>query len=109
MIIVYIKPVQTLKNLIELNLRNNQLTFLPDCIGELKSLKWLRLENNQLTSLPDCIGELNNLEVLYIENNPNLVLFEHQLPWLRKLENAYWEIKDFTVVPSTEAAKELYL
>ena len=33
-----------------LDLDNNQLTTLPECIGAMTSLKGLRLENNQLTA-----------------------------------------------------------
>jgi Leucine-rich repeat (LRR) protein len=98
-----------LGNLERLGLAYNQLTSLPDCIGELKNLKRLDLACNKLTSLPDCVGELRSLERLYIENNPNLILFEHQIPWLRKFENDCWKIEDFEVIPNTEAAKELYL
>ena len=52
-------------------MRSNQLTKLPDEIGELKELEWLdvrmdywRLDlcNSQLTKLPDEIGELKELE-----------------------------------------------
>ena len=52
---------------------SNQLTTLPDEIGELKELgkagcetgDWrLNLSDNQLTKLPDEIGELKELEWL---------------------------------------------
>jgi len=58
-----------------LNLGGNQLTTLPDSIGNLTNLNTLNLGGNkylggnQLTTLPKSIGNLNNLNELYLENN----------------------------------------
>ena len=53
----------------DLNLASNQLTSLPDSIGNLKGLGKLHLGSNQLTSLPDSIGKLTSLNTLNVERN----------------------------------------
>ncbi len=47
-----------------LNIRNNQLTTLPDNIGQLTQLTTLDLSFNKLTKLPDTIGQLTQLTKL---------------------------------------------
>jgi len=45
------------------------LTCLPSQIGELKNLVTLDLSDNQLSTLPSQIGELKNLKELYLWGN----------------------------------------
>ena len=52
-----------------LNLRNNQLTALPNSFGRLTALTFLSLSENQLTYLPDSFGSLSSLKLLYLKNN----------------------------------------
>jgi internalin A len=52
-----------------LNLRNNQLTTLPEAIAQLSNLSGLDLGYNQLTTLPEAIAQLSNLTVLDLSNN----------------------------------------
>jgi internalin A len=52
-----------------LDLRNNQLTTLPEAIAQLSNLTVLYLSNNQLTTLPEAIAQLSNLTVLDLRNN----------------------------------------
>ncbi|MGE8712175.1 leucine-rich repeat domain-containing protein, partial [Leptospira interrogans] len=47
----------------------NQLTILPNEIGQLKNLQVLELNNNQLTTLSKEIGQLKNLKRLELDNN----------------------------------------
>ena len=52
-----------------LNVFGNQLTSLPDSIGELSRLMVLNVFGNQLTSLPDSISELSQLALLNVSYN----------------------------------------
>ena len=56
-----------LKKLIELDVKNNRLASLPECLGNLKCLNTLCLTNNLLTSLPSSIGKLSELQELSIQ------------------------------------------
>ena len=53
----------------ELYLRDNNLTSIPQIIGNLINLKELDLDNNNLISIPQSIGNLSNLERLYLGGN----------------------------------------
>ena len=53
-----------------LNLRDNQLTSIPEQLGLLTKLTYLNLNYNQLTSIPEQIQTLTNLTELELgENN----------------------------------------
>ncbi|MHA1386077.1 MAG: leucine-rich repeat domain-containing protein, partial [Candidatus Helarchaeota archaeon] len=64
------ESIGNLKSLKELYLEGNELTTLPESIGNLKSLKELYLRNNKLTALPESLGGLDNLKTLYLAGNP---------------------------------------
>ena len=65
-------------------LSNNQLTTLPDFLGQLTQLTELRLSSNQLATLPDSLGQLNQLTVLDLTDN-QLRTLPDWLGQLRKL------------------------
>jgi Leucine-rich repeat (LRR) protein len=70
-----------LKNLF---LSNNQLTDLPQEIGQLTQLEYLDISDNQLTKLPQEIGQLTQLTNLYLSNN-QLTEFPQEIRQLRYL------------------------
>jgi hypothetical protein len=53
---------------------SNELTTLPDSIGNLPNLRDLALNDNQLTSIPESIGNLNNLTALSLNENQLTIL-----------------------------------
>ena len=61
--------IEELKQLTKLNIRENQLTVLPDSIANLTNLTELSVWENQLTSLPESIGNLTNLTKLIVLYN----------------------------------------
>ncbi|XP_059514078.1 E3 ubiquitin-protein ligase LRSAM1 isoform X2 [Myotis daubentonii] len=52
-----------------LDLHDNQLTALPEDIGQLTALQVLNLERNQLTYLPRSTGNLTQLQTLNVKDN----------------------------------------
>ncbi|KAF6327646.1 leucine rich repeat and sterile alpha motif containing 1 [Rhinolophus ferrumequinum] len=50
-----------------LDLHDNQLTALPEDIGQLTALQVLNVEKNQLTYLPHSIGNLTQLQTLNVK------------------------------------------
>ena len=79
-------------NLIELNLCENQLSFISENIKNLQHLKTLNLSDNLLTELPENIGELINLENLFISGNdlkklPKSIVNLKNLKWLSLIDN----------------------
>uniref|UniRef100_A0A4W3J196 Leucine rich repeat and sterile alpha motif containing 1 n=1 Tax=Callorhinchus milii TaxID=7868 RepID=A0A4W3J196_CALMI len=52
-----------------LDLHDNQLSSLPEELGQLSSLQVLQVENNHLKSLPNSIGSLHQLQTLNLKGN----------------------------------------
>ena len=83
-----------------LYLRNNQLSELPDSIGNLQNLSTLNLSDNQLSELPDAIRNLQNLSTLELGSNqlselPNSISYLQNLSRLYLGYNQLSEIPDF--------------
>jgi len=85
------ESIGNLSNLQELALMNNQLTSLPESIGNLSSLIRLNFYNNQLESMPESIGNIGSLENLYLRENQLISLPESfgDLAALQYLELSY--------------------
>ena len=71
-------------NLQDFNCSYNQLTNLPNEIGQLINLKTILCFNNQLTDLPNEIGQLINLQKLDCSNN-QLTNLPDEIKYLNKL------------------------
>ncbi len=90
-------------------LDNNNLTRLPNWIGNLRNLRILSVRNNNLIELNSKIGFCENLEQLYLTGNkrlsdiPSLSFFEkleiidvvdtqiHEVPgWVDQLDSLYY-------------------
>ncbi|XP_004757324.1 E3 ubiquitin-protein ligase LRSAM1 isoform X2 [Mustela putorius furo] len=52
-----------------LNMERNQLTYIPRSIGNLIQLQTLNVKDNKLKELPDTVGELRSLRTLDISEN----------------------------------------
>ena len=49
-----------------LDLSHNKIQVIPDSIGAAVGLAELRIAGNELTSVPESIGELQSLEILIL-------------------------------------------
>lgn len=66
-------------------LEHNQVTKLPDTIGNLSKLKILALQNNPIQELPKCIECLTSLDAISIDSTLVKQLSQLHLPNLRLL------------------------
>jgi len=77
-------------------LTDNNLTKLPDSIGDLKQLQKCMLSGNKLTTLPETMSKCHNLELLRIAVNqltelPSWLLTLPKLSWLAYSGNPFCE------------------
>jgi len=99
-------------NLEILDLVGNQLTEIPESIGNLTNLEWLGLDKNQLKKLPQWIGNLTNLKVLNLSNNQLTELPESignltNLQWLYLMGNQLTKLPES--IGNLTNLEELYL
>lgn len=76
----------TLMAITELRLDGNELTVLPDSIGQLVGLKVLNLKMNRIGTLSAAIQNLTNLTTLSLENN-RLTCLPEEFGQLRNLKH----------------------
>jgi internalin A len=74
--------------LTQLWLNSNQISVIPDCVGNLSQLTQLWLDRNQISVIPDCVGNLSQLARLDLQNNQIRELPEvlNGLPNLKELD-----------------------
>jgi hypothetical protein len=82
------------KTLRWLTLTDNQITTLPESIGQCSQLEKLLLAGNQLTKLPDSFSQLSNLQLLRISANlfdffPEQVMSLPKLAWFAFAGNPF--------------------
>ena len=86
--------------LTELDISEQNITYLPDSIGKLTNLQTLNCWNNKLTVLPDSIGKLTNLQTLYCGCN-QLSSLPDSIANLTKLQNLYCGGNQLTSLPDS--------
>ncbi|MDI7211915.1 leucine-rich repeat domain-containing protein, partial [Leptospira santarosai] len=83
-----------IKNLRVLDLGENQITSIPDSIGNLGTLEVLDLESTLIDSLPKTIEELTSLETLYLKKT-KLKDVPDFLASMKSLKNIYFESEEY--------------
>nr|XP_033816189.1 E3 ubiquitin-protein ligase LRSAM1 isoform X2 [Geotrypetes seraphini] len=85
-----------------LDLHDNQMTSLPNDIGQLTSLQVLNIERNLLSSLPESIGNLIELQTLNMKGN-KLKRLPNTMEGLRSLRALNISENQLHELPSTLA------
>ena len=74
-----------LKNVVELNLEDNNLEYLPPQLCRIRRMQFLNLTKNKLYNLPDNFGDMTELREVLLDNN-RLETFPPSIRNLRHLE-----------------------
>ncbi len=90
--------VRELSYLVELDLSSNKLTEVHDGIAGLKFLHHLNLNKNEIKTLPAKFGDLENLTELYLRNN-YIKEFPTSVARLKKLEKLDLALNELTDLP----------
>eukprot|EP00210_Caulerpa_lentillifera_P006156 g5883.t1 len=69
-------------HLMQLKLRNNKITFIPDCLSEIPNLKIISLDGNEIQQLPGDLCRIQDLKILSLSNN-KLGKFELETPFIQ--------------------------
>ncbi|KAM6570733.1 hypothetical protein CsatB_018718 [Cannabis sativa] len=70
-----------------LSIEDNEITKLPDSIGNLKYLRYLKLDCGNIEEIPNTICKLYNLETLLLEGCANLTIIPTDIGNLIKLQH----------------------
>ncbi|XP_014292369.1 E3 ubiquitin-protein ligase LRSAM1 isoform X2 [Halyomorpha halys] len=93
------ESIAFLENLKELYLNNNLIKYLPEGIVRLKNLRILSVPFNKIKRLPPNIEELNVLEELYLQGNPALCILPNTLSLCSHLSKLVLDIGRYTHPP----------
>lgn len=88
-----------LSNLLEFNIRKNEVNSIPETFYNLQKLKNVRFENNNIETISSNISKLENLRSLKISNNP-LKFLPSEICNLNKLETLVLENTKINELPS---------
>jgi internalin A len=94
------EEIGQLTNLTSLNLNFNQLTALPESIGQLTSLTSLTISDNYLTESPESIGQLTKLTSLVLSGN-QLTKLPDSIGQLANLISLYLSYNQLTELPES--------
>lgn len=89
-----------LSSLTALFLNSNQITVVPEGIGNLSSLIELSLSSNQITTVPDAIGRLTNLAILEMRTN-QIAVVPDAIGRLSNLKELDFYANQITAFPNT--------
>jgi len=89
-----------LTNLEYLYLNCENITSLPESIGNLKKLKEIDLYGNPISVIPDTIGDLESLVDLYLGDN-NIEVIPESIGNLKNLKYLYLARNQITEIPSS--------
>jgi hypothetical protein len=94
----------SLERITVINLRDTDITALPECIGAFFALRTLDVGNTRLTELPESVEKLVSLENLFLDNTYIVCLSKGllHLPALRKVV-----VYDNIIFPFRELKKSL--
>jgi Leucine-rich repeat (LRR) protein len=95
------ESIGNLINLQAIILDDNQLTSLPESIGNLTNLKHIILYENQLTSLPESIGNLTNLKEMQFNNSNQLTTLPDSIGSLQNLARIHLSNNRLTSLPDS--------
>lgn len=93
-------PLLKCTNIEEIDLSHNQISEIPNEIGQLKKLRRLYLNDNQIQKLPENVyTQLPNLEVLYLQNNQKNFVLSPNISQLTKLQQL--QVSKLETLPET--------
>ncbi len=93
------KPFRNIEKLIDLDIGDNQLTDVPNWVGDLHQLDTLDLSGNELTSIPGNLHNLDHLTTLWLGAN-NFTEIPEVLEKLILLERLYLGGNQITELPA---------
>ena len=95
--LTYLPDLSRFKQLTHLYCNHNQLTYLPETLGNCSQLQSLECYDNQLTELPETLGNCSQLWCLDFHNN--------QLTWLPESLGEIEELTKDVELPYLSLAK----